>query len=264
MFGNSPIQIINSERAVGTIISKFSTDFIIDVIQDNIKMRFRPFNVGPANYPIVIENELKMAVQEHPAYKDNFDDLRLKTYKEIVTMICSFYGLKVSPDIEEYTPDQMFTLATILFDIFVTNFTPKMIGFFTQYIINNKDDIYNSIPDAEEIKKNKDTIAYGKKMYTDPKLIVIHASLNSVLTSIAAHDIPFRTLIFYLTDMNTANYLLSILQDTNDIYKYHYASFINDPCTRADLFTAIKFDLQSRATDKAISVSQYTSPQSGV
>jgi hypothetical protein len=258
MFGNSPIQIINSERAVGTIISKFSTDFIMDVIEDNMKMRFRPFNVGPANYPIILEEDFKMATLENPAYKDKFDDVRLKTYREIVLMICKFYGLAVSPEIDEYTADQMLNLAATLFDIFVTNFTPKMVNFFVTYIVQNKDDIYNSIADVEEIKKNKDVTAYGRKMYTDPKIVVIHATLNSVLLNIAAHDIPFTSLIYYLTDRNTADYLVSILQDTNDIYKYHYASFLVDPTTRADLFTAIKFDLQSRASNKPMSMIQFS------
>lgn len=259
MFGNNPIQIINSEKAVGIILSKFSSDFILDVIQDNIKMKFRPFNVGAVNYPIVFEQDFKMAMMEHPSFIDQINDVRLKTYKEIIDIICASYNLVVSAEVDDYTPDQMYTLAVLLFDIFVTNFTPKMINFFVQYIINNKDDIYNSITDAEEIKKNKETTAYGKKIYSDTKMVVIHSTLNSVLSSIAAHDIPFNILIYYLVDRSTADYLLTVLQDTNDIYKYHYAKYINDPITRPDLFTAIKFEIQNMASDKAVNIEQYSS-----
>lgn len=258
MFGNNPIQIINSEKAVGIILSKFSSDFILDVIEDNIKMKFRPFNVGPVNYPVVFEQDFKLATMENPSYANEINTVRLKTYKEIIDIICASYNLAVSSEIDDYTPDQMFSLATILFDIFVTSFTPKMISFFVNYIINNKDDIYNSIPEADEIRKNKETTSYGRKIYSDYKMIVIHAALNSVLTSISAHDIPFNVLVYYLTDRPTADYLISILQDINDIYKYHYAKYINDPITRPDLFTAIKFEMQNIASDKSNSIEHYS------
>lgn len=260
MFGNSPEQIINSERAVATIISKFSPDFILDVIGDNIKMKFRPFNVGAANYVMILEQDFKMALLEHPAYKADIDETRKRTYRQIIDIIAGSYGLIVSPEVDDYIPDQVYSLAVTLFDIFITNFTPRMINFFVQYIVHNKDDIYNSIASADEIRKNKEITAYGRKMYTDPKLVVIHSALNEVLSNIAAHDIPFPVLINYLTqDPFTSQYLLTVLQDTNDIYKYHYAVYINNPDTRSDLFTAIKFDMQRMASDRSIEVSQYVS-----
>lgn len=264
MFGNSPDQIINSEKAVGTIISKFSSDFILDVIQDNIKIKFRPFNVGPANYPIILEQDFKMALLENPAYRSDIDEARKRTYKQIIDIIASSYNLIVSDEVNEFIPDQMYSLAVTLFDVFVSNFTPRMINFFVQYIIQNKEDINNSIVGAEEIKKNKETIAYGKRMYTDSKLVVIHSVLNDVLTNIASHDIPFPILLNYLVqDKYTAEWLLSLLQDTNDMYKYYYAIYINNPITRPDLFTAIKFDMQRMGSDRSIGVSEFVSEKKG-
>lgn len=259
MIGNNPIQVINSEKAVGIILSKFSSDFILDVIEDNIKMKFRPFGIGPVNYPVVFEQDFKMAMMENPAFADNINQVRLKTHKEIIDIVCASYNLSISTEVDDYSPEQMYSLAVLLFDIFVTSFTPKMISFFVNYILNNKDDIYNSISDAEEIKKNKETTSYGRKIYNDTKMVVIHSALNSVLTSVSAHDIPFNVLIYYLTDRPTADYLVSLLQDNNDIYKYHYASYIINPITRPDLFTAIKFEMQSIASDKEANIEQYSS-----
>lgn len=256
---NSVSQIINSEYAVSTIISQFSPDFIMDVIEDNIKMKFRPFNVGPANFPAVLEQQFNLTLLQNPAYKDAIDQSKTDTYTKIIQLICNSYNLSYDEQtIADYNPQQLFSLAMILFDIFVTNFTPNMISFFVRYIINNKEDIYRSITGAEEIRKNKEATSYGRKIYSDPKLVVIHSDLNNVLTNIAAHDIPFPVLMSYLTDAGTAEYLLTILKDNNDIYKYHFASYINNPITRPDLFTAIKFNMQS-VGDKAIGIEQFTS-----
>lgn len=256
---NSPVQIINSERSVATIISKFSTDFIMDVIQDSLKLKFRPFNVGSANLVVVINQDINLAILENPAYRDNFNKLKFDTYNEIIGIICKYYNLIIAEDLSTYTLDQIFSLAFMLYDIFITNFTPRMINFFVQYIINNSDDIYNSIQNVDEIRKNKETVSYGKKMFTDPKLVVIHSDLNAVLSNVVAHDISFEKLMHFLTDTHTADYICSILQDAGDIYKYHYASYITNEVTRPDLFTAIKFEMQNRVSDKPIDFLQYIS-----
>ncbi len=257
MTDNSVIQIINSEKAVGTIISKFSIDFIMGIIEDNLRVKFRPFNVGAPNFVIVIEQQLQQTILMNPSYKDQIDETRERTYKDIIRLICKAYNLEIAPEVEEYMADQAYNLAVILFDVFITNFTPRMINFFVRYILNNKTDIYNSIPDKDGLKRDRELTSYGRKLYTDHELIVIHSDLNSVLNGIAAHDIPLPVLLNYLVDKPTADYLSSILIDTGDIYKYHYASYILDNNTRADLFTAIKFDMQNRASDKPIDFTQY-------
>ena len=252
MDNNSTIQIINSEKAVAMILSNFSSEFIMDVIDDNIKMKFRPYNVGPANFSIVLEQDFKTAKMQNPSFVDQIEEVRAKTHREIINRICMHYQLQfVGEEDDEYTPDQLATLSSILFDIFVSNFTPKMVWFFGRYIIDNKDDIYNSIENLEDLKKNKDLTGYGKRIYSDSKLIAIHANLNSVLENIAGHDIPFQVLLPYLTDPNTAAYLSQIIVDCGDIYQHHYASYILNPITRSDIFTVVKFQLQSMA-DKIV------------
>lgn len=258
MNDNSSLQIINSERAVGTILSNFSSDFIMDVIGDHLKMKFRPFTPGSPNYVIVLENNFNIAKATNPAFIDKIEDVRGKTYKEIIDKICSFYNLEfIGEQVQEYTSNDFFNLASILFDVFVSNFTPRMIEFFVRYIMNNKDDIYNSIDGAEEFRKNKEATSYGRKMYTDGKLVVIHANLNSVLDNIAGHDIPFNVLLHYIMDSGMAGYLLSVLNDAGDLYKYHYASYINNPTTRPELFTAIKLSMQRIASDRPIDPTQF-------
>lgn len=260
MQNNSSIQIINSEKAVGTILSKFSTNFIMDVIDDNIKMKFRPFNVGPANFVIVLEQNYQMTKLQNPSFVNEIENNRAQTYREIINKICKFYNLQfIGEQYQELNPNDLFNLASILFDIFVSNFTNRMIEFFVRYIVNNKDDIYNSIENAEEIRKNKEMTSYGRKMYTDPKLVVIHSSLNSVIMNIASHDIPLALLLTYLTDRDTAAYLSGMIVDINDIYKNHYASYILNELTKADIFTSIKLTMQNMVSDRPIDPGQYVS-----
>lgn len=260
MYNNGSVQIINSEKAVGTILSNFSTDFVMDVIEDNIKMKFRPYNVGSANFPVVIDQNLNLAKLENPAFTDQIEDARAKTHREIINKICDYYNLRfIGEEYQEYTSFQLSTLATTLYDIFVTNFTNRMVGFFVRFIYDNREDICKSLEAGNEdiAKKGKESMSYGKKIYTDPCMIQIHSNLNVVLHNMAGFDVPFSVLLRYISDINTANYLSSILVDTGDIYKNHYASYILNPMTRADMFTTVKLQLQE-LSDKQIDPSQFT------
>lgn len=258
MAENNSAQIINSERAVGTILSNFGSDFIMDVIDDNLKMKFRPFHSGSPNYVNILEQQFNMTKTMNPAYIDQIEEKRSTTYREIINRICTSYNLLfVGEQNNELNPNELYNIAAVLYDVFITNFTERMINFFVTYIVSNKEDIYKTIDGAEEYKKNKEITAYGRKIYTDSMLVVIHGNLNSVLDNIAGHDIPMTVLLTYLTDPNIASYLSTILQDAGDLYKYHYGSYIINPSTRAELFTAIKLSMQSIASDKAIDPNQF-------
>lgn len=260
MSDNSSAQIINSERAVGTILSNFGSDFIMDVIEDNLKMKFRPFHSGSPNYVLILEQQFNVAKATNPAYIDQIEKKRMDIYREIINKICLSYNLEfVGDKYNDYNPNELFNIASLLYDIFITNFTNRMINFFVRYIIDNKEELYKTIDNAEEYRRNKEVTAYGRKIYTDPILVVIHGNLNSVLDNIAGHDIPINILIRYLTDDSISGFLMSILQDTGDLYKYHYASFITNQFTRSELFTAIKLSMQSIASDKPIDPNQFVS-----
>ena len=65
----------------------------------------------------------------------------------------------------------------------------------------------------------------------------------------ASYDIPLDTLLPYLTDPTIAQRLSTLLQDTGDIYKYHYAVYLNDERHMAELLTCIKLSLQMKTQE---------------
>lgn len=239
---------LNSERAVTEILSNFDTNFIMDVMEDSLRFKFRPYNTGGINFANVIERDLNIAVMTNPSYKDKIDNVKMETHREIIDMICRHYNLSfVGEQTDLYTSDRLYSVSSMMYSIFVSDFTANMIKMFVSYILRNVDYLYNIIDVSEESKKNKDFNAYSKKMYVNSKLVAIHSCMDQVLDHIASLDMSLPVLLQYLTDPDTGNFLASILVDNNDIYKYHYASYIINPVTKPDMFTAIKLTLQQYA-----------------
>jgi hypothetical protein len=78
-----------------------------------------------------------------------------------------------------------------------------------------------------------------------------------VIYNIAGYDIAFTTLLRYFFEKPVADYLSTILEDVNDIYRYHYANYIlsnNAP----EIITRIKLELQARTfqNNAPISINQ--------
>ena len=149
-------------------------------------------------------------------------------------------------DIDEET---IHTIAKFMYDIFISRFTDNMINFFTSYIIDNADGIYNYLKNMDNINHPRDTGVYSKNNFIDEKYILINANANIVIYNIAGYDISLSTLLNYFFDINLAGYLNSILEDTQDIYKYYYAEYIKSPIDGPEVITRIKLELQSRTTN---------------
>lgn len=246
MFFENITAQLNTEKAVAEILSNFNSNFIIDVVQDNIRTKFRPYNTGSVNYPVVLESDFNRIKITNPSYQDEIENVRLETYREIIGAICNHYQLQyVGEDQSDVEPDQLYSTANLMYEIFISSFTKRMVHFFVQYIINNLDSFYNQLEASGESKKGRESTSYGKIIYTDQKLLTIHGNMNQVIDILASLDISFSTLLSYICDRPLANFLSSVLVDTNDIYKYHYASYLKNPNTRPDMFTAITLSIQA-------------------
>ena len=245
---------LNTEKAVGEILSNFNSHFVMDVMQDSLKNKFRPYSIDGINYPNMLERDFTATLVANPSFQDQVNDVRCETYLEIIRMICDHYNLQFLEERVDHNPEQLYTVASILYDVFVSSFTSRMVHFYVQFIIRNLDYIYNQLHITDESKK-KDIGSYSKRMYVDPKLVAVHSYMDQVLNIITAVDIPLPTLLGYLcADINTSAFLSTILVDKNDIYKYHYASYVMDPYTRPDMFTVINLNLQAAAAQRAVEV----------
>lgn len=250
---NGFVGSIDTDAAIGTILSHFSTDYVHNVIGDSLQMKFRPFADPMANMVDVLERQFLSVSANSLDYKQKISEVRVETYKEIIKMICDHYNLQFVGDFDSMNPEMIHGIAHTMYDIFVSRFTDYMINFFVSYIVNNADSIVNYLKMDETTNKPKDSGLYQAKNFVDEKFIMIHANVNKVIYNMAAYDIPLQVLLSYFLNQQLAVNLGSLIIDTGDIYKNHYASYILDNRYSANLLTNIKLKLQAR-TQEAIQI----------
>ena len=236
---------IDTDAGIGTILSYFSSDYILHVVQDSLSMKFRPFQDDMSNMVDVLERQFMAVYANSPDYKEKVLDTRNETYAEIIRIICQYYDLTFTGDTDSMNDQEIYGIARTVYDIFISKFTQSLVGFFTSYIMNNIDDIYNYLVNDPNSIKPKESGAYSAKNYIDPKYITIHANINQVIYNMASYDIPLQMILDYACEPAVAMTLSNMLADNGDIYKNKYASYIKDPAYSASLLTAIKLALQA-------------------
>lgn len=236
---------IDTDAGIGNILSNLDSDYIMHVIDDSLSKKFRPFDEPMANMVDVLERYFVTILSNAPDYEEKIKEVRRLTYIEIISRIIDYYKLNLTVDLNNVDEENIHTIAKLLYDIFISRFTDNMINFFVTYIIDNADNIYAYLKSMDNINRPRDNGAYAKNNFLDEKFILIHANANMVIYNIAGYDINLNTLFNYFFNPQIADYLNSIIEDTNDIYKYHYASYIKSNYG-PDVITRIKLELQSR------------------
>ena len=239
---------IDTDMAIGSILSNFESTWIMHSIQDSLNMKFRPFGEPMPNFVDVLNRQFASIIEAGPDYIDQITDTRDKTYMEILTSICGYYNLSLSPELDSVEPIELYGITRTVYDIFVSRFTEYMIDFYITFILSNTDSIYAYLMADETIKKprEKDMMV---KSYIDPKFQLIHANLNRVIFNMASYDISLDMLFSYFVDPATASRLSELIDDRGDIYKNYYAAYLTDQRYMADLLTCIKLKLQARTQE---------------
>lgn len=233
---------IDTDAGIGSILSNFDSDYIMHVIDDSLGKKFRPFDGPMPNMVDIFERKFISILNNAPDYREKIMDVRKETYIEIINRITSYYQLVINTDLESMDEENIHSLAKMLYDVFIARFTDNMINFFVRYIVDNADTIYSYLKTMDNINKPRDNGAFAKNNFIDDKFVLIFANANMVIYNIAGYDINLNTLLKYFFDQNIAEYIGSIIEDTNDIYKYHYAYYI---LSTPDIITRIKLGLQS-------------------
>lgn len=243
---------IDTDAAIGSILSNFDSAWVIHSVQDSLNMRFRPFSEPMPNFVDIVNRQFDAIINAGPEYIEQISITRDETFREIVNTICDYYNLSI--DLDSVSPTELFGIAHILYDIFVSRFTDYMVDFYIRYIMINIDSIYAYLAADESIKKPREK-DMTVKSYIDPKFQLIHANLNKVILNTAAYDIPLQSLLSFFVDQPTSIRLGMILSDKGDIYKNYYASYLQDQRYMAELLTCIKLKLQSK-TQEAYDISR--------
>lgn len=243
---------IDTDAGIGSILSNLDSDYIIHVVDDSLSKKFRPFDEPMANMVDVLERQFITILNNAPDYTEKVKEVRKMTYIEIITRIINYYDLDLTIDLSETDEENIHTIAKLLYDVFIARFTDNMINFFVTYIIDNADNIYTYLKSMDNITRPRDNGAYARNNFLDEKFILIHANANMVIYNIAGYDINLSTLFKYFFNPQVSNYFNTIIQDKNDIYKYHYASYIKSNFG-PEVITRIKLELQSRTFQNNIS-----------
>lgn len=239
---------IDTDMAIGSILSNFESAWVMNTVNDSLQMRFRPFAQPMPNYVDILERQFNTLLVAGSDFKEKVQETRNESYIEIIQAICGYYHLVFTKPFEEINPVELYGIAHSIYDIFISRFTDYMIDFYIKYIINNMDSIYSYLMSDENIKKPRDKDAMAKS-YIDPKFMVIHANLNKIVMNMTAYDIPLDVLLAYFVDQPTAATLSQLLVDTGDIYKNYYAVYLHDQRYMSQLLTRIKLELQARTQE---------------
>lgn len=245
----SNVSSIDTDAAIANILSNFSSDYINHIVSNSLNMKFRPFQDEMPNMVDILERQFQGIYDNAGDYHDEVKTVRIETYKEIINIICKYYDLEFSTNIYDMDPLKLYGFTRTLYEIFISKFTEYLFNFFVSFIVDNSDSIYNDLLNDPESKKVKEITAYNSNDYIDPKYLLIHANINTILFNMTSYDIPFSVLLSYFVDPQTASYINTFLTSKNDIYKYHYAKYITDPNTTASVLTSIKLLLQSKTQE---------------
>ena len=241
---NSRVFEIAAEGELANILSHFNSEYIYSSLKTNIAQRMNRHSnvIQMPNFVAAIEQDFIQLKSQYPGEDAEIAQTRIETYQNIIDILCKEYNLAFRDDgnIDYYSA------AFCLYDFLVCNFDTYVINFYTTFIIQEANTLYEMMS-LGTIKKNKDTSSmYAKKMYEDPKLAAIASNLASVLYQMSALDITFFTVLSYTVLEVTRNFIYYIVTPNGDFFKEVYSKYILNDATLPLNVTNIRLELQKR------------------
>lgn len=239
---NNNMNTMISENNVANLLLHLNGEYIFDTVQRYINDRVPYYPVQNPNIVYSIKQSYNALIAQYDIEKEAIE-ASYDAYRRIINMICYDFALNFIGN-EEI---DLYSAAYYLYDFLVSNYFNNMVNFFVNFIIRERNSIYNSM-NLNDVKKNKDTnTIYCKKFYSDPKIAIISANLEEVISNICVYDIYLDQIIdiVYKNDINVANYLKSIIQSAdNNFFRNQYVRFLSPGSDkRATIITSIRLAL---------------------
>lgn len=241
---NSLIYNIVSNNELASILNYFNEDYINNIIDYNLINKFKPYNPPIANLVSSFELNFNTMIDNYGALEE-IKQQRISTYMHIIEYICNYYNMDYSIEGAD-----IYSAAHVIYDLFISNFSNNIINFFTNYIIKERNTLYNGL-NLISLKKNKDSSTlYSKKIfYKSVKIGAINANMELVLDSIKVFDIPFEEVLSFIYPKNIVNFIISIIRPRDDFYKSVFVPIIDNPEHRSSLITSIRLNLQQNCAN---------------
>ena len=230
---------------ITTILSNFNTDFVFDVTDDLMRQRFDSFSTIPKhNFVTELEIGFRDLLNRYPGDVENIKLCRLNTYKEILSRISRNSGVKFFYEADT----DIFYLATVVFDLFITNYNNYVFRFLYNFIISQKEYVYNAL-NLSKLKKSKDiSTVYNKEHYEDQQLAIINANLDQCIKFISALDFNTATTLSYIytstQEIMEMNYLMQHIEPDINLFEVLIQPLLKNDLIYPSLSTAIKLEIQ--------------------
>lgn len=241
---NDPEYTIVSNRELSSVLGYFSADMVSTIVDDNLEDRIRNHSPIIGNLVESYETNFKLASDTYPDINRDMLQNREETYTMILRKICDYHNIGF--ELSEH--DNLYTAAMLSYKFLVSQFQYNIITFFYNFINSEFNMLYENL-NLDELRKNKDSASvYSKKIYNglDPKLAIIHANLDLVLTQICGFDIPLESYIrtvYAFGNVQEGEYLCRILKDCGDFFKTHITPVVMGPY-KPEIITNIRLAMQ--------------------
>lgn len=188
---NNQYYELQSNNQVALLLSQFDSDYIIEVMDDTLMQMFSRFDLIPRpNIVQSFESVFKELLSIYESDRDNISQSRMETYQTIINHICEKYSIRF---IQTESVD-LFTLANLMYDFFISNYNYYMINFYVRLIMNEKDNLIKAL-NFDDIKKTRDhNTVYNKMAFNnDQGLTTIAIHIPDVLRLLSTLDISDDT-----------------------------------------------------------------------
>ena len=234
--------MISNEFNMQEVIRHFDTNMIFHTLEDKIENFDFAATLPQANIVKSFEDQFAYMTEEYPGDAQNIRSIRLAVYTEIIQVLTAKFNLQYNVNDESI---DLYKAALYLYDFLIANRNKYIIDFFTAYIVNNKDSIYNSLQ-IEGIKKTRDISSnYGKMVYNDPKYNIISASMPKVLNMIREIDIRLENIFSSIyPDITLAAFMSNAFGEKGNFFNEAFCSLLDRPDIVPILIVNIKLNLQ--------------------
>lgn len=236
-----------AEGEVSTILANFNSSYIYDVVSDLMDDRYNSFSIIPkSNFIDELELSFKQLYEQFPSDKDNIYYVRFTIYNEVVNIISNKSGVKFV--IEDPESVDIYYFASCVFDLFISRYNDYVFNFLYNFIVTQKDFIYNQL-NLSTVKKSKDiSTLYNKEYYSNDVLAVISARLYTSIDFITGLDFDAQTTLGYMYsstgDKSKIEYLSQFIDSSADLFKIMILPILKNDSVCPSIVSAIKMELQ--------------------
>lgn len=242
IYKNDQIYNMIAEGEVANILSHYNSDYVMNLIQESIKNRFK-YNIFIARPNIVYSFELnfKDLMESYPSDVENILQVRDEVYREIIDLICTSFNISF---INNDSSIDLYMIAYHLYDLLVSGFAKNVTTFFGSFIYQNKDYLYDAM-DLQRFKKEKTSSSvYIKKAYNDVKFATIISKIKEVIYFISGMDIDLGTYLTYCYPYEKVEFFTSLIAPNGNLFKDSFC-ITETP----ELLTEVRLFLQQLITN---------------